>query len=179
VKRIKTRIAPQWDTIELIVPVHFSDVDSMKLVWHGHYLRYCEDAREAYCAARGLSYKTMEDEGCVAPVARLQIEYLAPARMGYHLQVRCGRQPGTEPYLNLVYEIRGPVPAPAPAMAAAASIRASPSPADLAAPRLLCICETIQVFIDLSGQPYLSAPPPVERFFAAIAACERARAGAR
>ena len=178
-KRIRTRIAPHWDTIELIVPVHFSDVDSMKLVWHGHYLRYCEDAREAYCAARGLSYKTMEDEGCVAPVARLQIEYLAPARMGYHLLVRCGRQPGTEPYLNLVYEISGPVRPIAPDGSGSTAVVASPAPADLWPPRLLCVCETVQVFIDVSGQPYLSAPPPVERFFAAIAACEQARAGAR
>jgi len=179
VKRIKTRIAAHWDTIELIVPVHFSDVDSMKLVWHGHYLRYCEDAREAYCAARGLSYKTMEDEGCVAPVARLQIEYLAPARMGYHLTVRCGRQPGTEPYLNLVYEISGPVRPGAPTVGAVASGRASPAPADLVPAKLLCVCETMQVFIDFTGQPYLSAPPPVERFFATIAACEQARASAR
>jgi acyl-CoA thioesterase FadM len=45
VKRIKTRIDPLWDMIELAVPVHFSEVDSMKLVWHGHYLRYCESPR--------------------------------------------------------------------------------------------------------------------------------------
>src|SRR3954465_595193 len=78
VKRIKMRILPTWDAIELAVPVHFSEVDSMKLVWHGHYLRYCESAREAYCRDRGLSYQQMEDGDCVAPVVRAQLEYLAP-----------------------------------------------------------------------------------------------------
>jgi acyl-CoA thioester hydrolase len=158
VKRIKTRILPGWDGIELAVPVHFSEVDSMKLVWHGHYLRYCESAREVYCRERGLSYQQMEDGNCVAPVVRAQLEYLAPARMGQTVSVRCARIPGTEPMLNLFYEIRGP----------AVDGRA----------RLLCIAETVQVFIDLAGQPYLTPPPPVAALFAAIAARERGLGGA-
>lgn len=155
-KRIKSRISPDWDAIEIAVPVHFSEVDSMKLVWHGHYIRYCESAREAYCRERGLSYQQMEDENCIAPVVRVQIEYLAPARMGQTVSVRCAHLPGSEPMLNLFYEIRGPAPAGG------------------GAGKLLCIAETVQVFIDLAGQPYLSSPPPVARMFAAIAARERA-----
>jgi acyl-CoA thioester hydrolase len=152
VKRIKTRIDPKWDSIELAVPVHFSEVDSMKLVWHGHYLRYCESAREVYCRERGLSYQQMEDGNCVAPVVRAQLEYLAPARMGQTVTVRCARVPQTEPMLNLFYEIRGP------------------------SGKLLSIAETVQVFIDLNGQAYLSAPPPVAAMFAIIAERERALA---
>ena len=28
--------------------VRFSEVDSMKIVWHGEYIRYFEDGREAF-----------------------------------------------------------------------------------------------------------------------------------
>ena len=30
------------------VQVRFSEVDSIKMVWHGHYMTYMEDAREAF-----------------------------------------------------------------------------------------------------------------------------------
>jgi acyl-CoA thioester hydrolase len=148
-KRIKERIQTGWDVVEVRIPVHFSEVDSMKLVWHGHYLRYIESGREAYCRERGLSYQQMEDQSCIAPVIRLQIEYLAPARMGQHVDVLCAHIPGTGPTLDLFYELRG------------------------VAGQLLCIAETVQVFVDRSGQPYLTAPPPVERLFAAIVSRER------
>ncbi|MBA2481936.1 MAG: acyl-CoA thioesterase [Planctomycetes bacterium] len=160
-KRIKSRIEPHWDSVEVVLPVHFSEVDSMKLVWHGHYLRYVESAREAYFRDRGLSYQQMEDGDCIAPVVRLQIEYLAPARMGQVITARCAHIPLTGPTFDLFYEVRGPS-------------------ADPQRPgKLLCIAETVQVFIDRSGQPYLSPPPPVEALFADIHARELALAERR
>jgi acyl-CoA thioester hydrolase len=150
-KRIRTRIEPDWDCMTITTPVHFSEVDSMKIVWHGHYLRYCESAREAYCAARGMSYAQMEQVGSVAPLIRCQLEYLKPARQGQVLTVRVAHVPETQPTLTLFYEILGPTG------------------------ELLCVAETVQVFIDLDGVPFLSAPPPVEAFFATIAAERRKR----
>lgn len=152
-KRIRERIEPGWDCLTITTPVHFSEVDSMKIVWHGHYLRYCESAREAYCAARGMSYAQMEQVGSVAPLIRCQLEYLKPARQGQVLTVRVAHVPDTQPTLALFYEILNPVG------------------------DLLCVAETVQVFIDLDGVPFLSAPPPVEAFFAAIEAARRARKG--
>jgi acyl-CoA thioester hydrolase len=147
-KRIRDRIEPDWDCLTITTPVHFSEVDSMKIVWHGHYLRYCESAREAYCAARGMSYAQMEQVGSVAPLIRCQLEYLKPARQGQVLTVRIAHVPDSQPTLTLFYEIYGPTG------------------------ELLCVAETVQVFIDLNGVPFLSAPPPVEAFYANI---ERAR----
>lgn len=150
-KRIRDRIEPDWDCLTITTPVHFSEVDSMKIVWHGHYLRYCESAREAYCAARGMSYAQMEHVGSVAPLIRCQLEYLKPARQGQVLTVRIAHVPESQPTLTLFYEILGP------------------------SGDLLCVAETVQVFIDLNGVPFLSAPPPVEAFFANIDAARRAR----
>jgi acyl-CoA thioester hydrolase len=145
-KRIRERIAPDWDCLTITTQVNFSEVDSMKIVWHGHYLRYCESAREAYCAARGMSYTQMEQVGSVAPIIRCQLEYLKPARQGQLLHVRVAHVPNTRPTLTLFYEIRGP------------------------GGDLLCVAETVQVFVDPQGVPFLSPPPPVESFFAAIEA---------
>ena len=150
--RIKLRIRPEWDRETVSVPVRFNEVDSMKVAWHGHYVAWCEVAREEYLARRGLSYQRMEGDGCVAPVVRMQLEYLAPARSGDVLAVTCAHLPGGEPKLELLYEIRG------------------------RDGRLLCVAESMQAFIDNGGQVYLSAPPPVEELFAAIAAREAALA---
>jgi acyl-CoA thioester hydrolase len=151
-KRIRQRIAPDWDCLEVPAPVHFSEVDSMRVVWHGHYLRYCETAREAYCAARGMSYQEMESVGSVAPVVRCQLEYLRPARAGQVLTVRVAHVPDSQPSLTLFYEILGPTA------------------------ELLCIAETVQVFIDPDGSPFLSPPARVEAFYATIESHRRRQA---
>ena len=40
--------------------VRFSEVDSMKIVWHGNYVHYFEDGREAFGKKyEGLSYLDM------------------------------------------------------------------------------------------------------------------------
>ena len=144
-KRIKTRIEPIWDRHTTCIAVRFHEVDSMKVVWHGHYVAYCETAREAYLAARGLSYQDMERTDCLAPVARMQLEYLRPIRGGQEVYVTCAHIPGGEPKLELFYELRDH------------------------AGTLLSVAESMQVFVDRQGEVYLSAPPPVEALFAAIA----------
>ena len=149
-KRIRERIAPWWDQLGVQVPVNFSEVDSMKIVWHGHYLRYAEAAREIYCAARGMSYQQMEDVGSVAPVVRCQLEFFRPARMGRTVTVTVAHIPDSEPKLDLFYEIRD------------------------ADGTLLCVVETVQVFVDLQGVPFLTPPPPVEHFFNTIRSREAA-----
>jgi acyl-CoA thioester hydrolase len=30
------------------VDIHFYDIDSVKIVWHGNYLKYLENGREAF-----------------------------------------------------------------------------------------------------------------------------------
>ena len=43
--------------------IRFSEVDSMGVVWHGHYAIYFEDAREAFGAKYGLEYLMMYGKG--------------------------------------------------------------------------------------------------------------------
>ena len=36
--------------------IRFSEVDSMNIVWHGSYMMYFEDAREAFGREYGIAY---------------------------------------------------------------------------------------------------------------------------
>lgn len=71
--------------IELVVP--FFDVDSMDVVWHGHYVKYLEVARCALLDAIGHNYTQMKAAGWVWPVIDVQLRYAGPARFGQLLVV--------------------------------------------------------------------------------------------
>lgn len=59
--------------------VRFSEVDSMKIVWHGAYVKYFEDGREAFGREYpGLGYMDIYESGYLAPMVDLQIQYLSP-----------------------------------------------------------------------------------------------------
>ena len=34
--------------VTIKVPVRFSEMDPIRVIWHGNYLKYLEDAREAF-----------------------------------------------------------------------------------------------------------------------------------
>jgi acyl-CoA thioester hydrolase len=71
---------------EMTVP--FFDVDSMEVVWHGHYVKYLEIARCALLDALGHGYVRMKNTGYAWPVIDLQLRYARAARFGQHLVVR-------------------------------------------------------------------------------------------
>lgn len=62
-----------------LTTVRFSEVDSMQVVWHGQYVRYFEDGREAFGREYpGLGYLDFYANGYTAPIVDMQIQYLAP-----------------------------------------------------------------------------------------------------
>ena len=87
-------------------PVRFSEIDSMRRVWHGSFVTYFEDGRESFGRRYpGIGYADMQREGIYAPVYDLHVRYLAPlalndravihttyvykpgARLDYHFRV--------------------------------------------------------------------------------------------
>lgn len=56
-------------------PVKFSEVDSLRVVWHGHYVRYFEDGREAFGRQYQLGYLDMYQHGFAVPLVDLQLNY--------------------------------------------------------------------------------------------------------
>ncbi|WP_085631034.1 thioesterase family protein [Pseudomonas sp. R16(2017)] len=71
---------------EVVVP--FFDVDSMHVVWHGHYVKYLEVARCALLDKIGHNYSQMSDSGYAWPVIDLQLRYVRGAVFGQRLNVR-------------------------------------------------------------------------------------------
>jgi acyl-CoA thioester hydrolase len=72
--------------IELVVP--FFDVDMMDVVWHGHYVKYFEEARCALLDKLGHNYRQMRDAGYAWPVIDLQVRYIRGAQFGQRITVR-------------------------------------------------------------------------------------------
>lgn len=57
------------------VQVRFSEVDSIRMVWHGHYVKYMEDAREAFGRKYGLEYMYIYRQGYLAPLFDIRMRY--------------------------------------------------------------------------------------------------------
>lgn len=75
-------------TVETAVTVPFFDVDSMNVVWHGHYVKYLELARCALLDSIGYGYDAMFASGYAWPVIDLQLRYINPTVFGQRLIVR-------------------------------------------------------------------------------------------
>ncbi|MEA5005747.1 MAG: acyl-CoA thioesterase [Rikenellaceae bacterium] len=65
------------------VKVRFNEVDSLKIVWHGEYVKYMEDGRESFgLDYPGLRYMDIYEAGFTAPVVDLHISYKNPLIYG-------------------------------------------------------------------------------------------------
>jgi acyl-CoA thioester hydrolase len=60
------------------ISVRFSEVDALRIVWHGNYVKYFEDGREAFGAKYGISYLDVMDSGYVTPVVKMSMEFKKP-----------------------------------------------------------------------------------------------------
>jgi acyl-CoA thioester hydrolase len=69
-------------TYRTTVTVRFNEADPLGIVWHGHYLRYFEDGREAFGKAHGISYLDFYHAGLAVPVVSVHCDYKKPLRYG-------------------------------------------------------------------------------------------------
>lgn len=61
--------------------VRFSEVDSLRIVWHGNYLKYFEDGRDAWGAEFGMDFlEIYEKHGLLMPLASSHMDYKYPLR---------------------------------------------------------------------------------------------------
>jgi acyl-CoA thioester hydrolase len=65
---------------EIEIKAPFYDVDSMRIVFHGNYVKYLEDARCALLEKIGYDYEAMEESGYAWPVVGISIKYINPIR---------------------------------------------------------------------------------------------------
>ena len=88
------------------VQVRFSEVDAIRMVWHGNYVRYMEDAREAFGRKYGLEYMTIFNGGCVARMFDVRLRHHSVATVDDILTVKITFRPSRGAKLVFDYEIR-------------------------------------------------------------------------
>ena len=86
--------------------IRFSEVDSMGVVWHGHYAIYFEDAREAFGAKYNLEYLMMYDLGFFEPIVELTFKYKHPLIYGMKPEITITYRPCDAAKIIFDYEIR-------------------------------------------------------------------------
>ncbi len=59
----------------------------MGIVWHGHYLKYFEDGREAFGREHKLGYMDIYDQGYMAPVVNVNCSFKKYVKYGQTLVI--------------------------------------------------------------------------------------------
>ncbi|OQW96448.1 MAG: hypothetical protein BWK77_04635 [Verrucomicrobia bacterium A1] len=85
--------------------VGFNEVDLMRIVWHGRYAVYFEDASAELRRQCGLSYKDFFDANLQAPIVQLHIEYVRPLQLDEEFEVRASMIWTEAARLNTEYEV--------------------------------------------------------------------------
>jgi acyl-CoA thioester hydrolase len=117
--------------------VRFHEVDSMNIVWHGHYVVYFEAGRRAFGCRYGIDYPVFVAHGVAAPVVNLWLDFKQPARMGDELTITTRLLKPAAAKTEFVYEIhRGR--------------------------QLLVTGGTVQVFTKPDGELLLAPPPFIQ-----------------
>jgi len=68
--------------------VAFHDIDVVGVMWHGHYLKYLENARWALMDRIGFGFAAMRESGYAWPIVEMHVKYVHAAKLGDQLRVR-------------------------------------------------------------------------------------------
>ena len=89
--------------VELLV--RFNEADPLGIVWHGHYIRYFEDGREAFGNKHGLGYLEVYKHGFIIPVVSVHCDFKKSLRYGDKLIVETEYMPDEAAKLRFNYTI--------------------------------------------------------------------------
>ncbi len=118
------------------IKVRFSEVDSMQIVWHGEYIKYFEDGREAFGREYlGLGYMDFYSSGYLTPIVDLHVEYKRSLKCNEVAVVETRYIPSDAAKIIFEYIIR----------------RQSDN-------EVVATGRTVQVFIDTAGELILTPP---------------------
>lgn len=73
------------DRIEVLV--RFNEADPLGIVWHGHYIRYFEDGREAFGNKYGIGYLDFYRKNIIIPVVNIDCSYKRSLKYGEKVAV--------------------------------------------------------------------------------------------
>ena len=91
------------DTTEILV--RFIEADPLGIVWHGHYIRYFEDGREAFGNMHGIGYLEVYKLGFVIPVVSVQCDFKRSLRYGDRVIVETKYIPTEAAKMKFTYRL--------------------------------------------------------------------------
>ncbi len=116
------------------VRVRFNETDPLGIVWHGHYIVYFEDGREAFGRNFGISYLDVQEAGYVTPIVKSTCEHFLPLKYGETFLIETTFVSTESAKMIFKYELFNE------------------------ANQLVCSGETIQVFLDSENNLQLYNP---------------------
>ena len=87
------------------VLVRFNEADPLGIVWHGHYIRYFEDGREAFGNMHGLGYLEVYKLGFVIPVVSVHCDFKKSLRYGDRVIVETKYIPTEAAKMKFTYRL--------------------------------------------------------------------------
>ena len=68
---------------ETEIAIRFNEVDALGIVWHGNYIKYFEDGREAFGEKFNLNFQQVYiNEGFVTPIVTVECNYKQSLKYG-------------------------------------------------------------------------------------------------
>ena len=120
--------------------VRFNETDPLGIVWHGNYITYFEDGREAFGRHFGISYLDIKKSGFVTPIIKSVCEHKFPLKYGDICRIETIFENTLAAKMIYKFKIFNQDE------------------------KLVCIGETIQVFLDNEGDLMLTLPPFFEEW---------------
>lgn len=116
------------------IRVRFTETDPLGIVWHGNYIQYFEDGREAFGREHDISYLEQKANGYTSPIVKSSCEHKLPLRYGDVAIIKTTFINSAAAKMIFRYKIYDP------------------------SGNLACIGETIQVFLNEDGELSLTNP---------------------
>lgn len=127
-------------TVTHEIRVRFNETDPLGIVWHGYYITYFEDGREAFGRQHGISYLDVFDSGFTTPIVKSICEHKLSLRYGDVARIETtivDTQAAKMIFRYKIFDSKN---------------------------EIACTGETIQVFLDKEGELMLTNPPFYEEW---------------
>ena len=97
--------APRLRVEPYIRMAQYYETDQMRIIHHGSYIHWMEEARVDVMEKIGFGYKKMESMGVYCPVLSVGIEYKSMVRFGDRVRIECRITGYTGLQLTMLYEM--------------------------------------------------------------------------
>lgn len=127
-------------TVSHEIRIRFNETDPLGIVWHGNYITYFEDGREAFGRTHGISYLDVMESGFSTPIVQSSCKHKLSLKYGDVARIETTLIDSPAAKLVFHYTIFD------------------------ANNEVACTGETVQVFLDKKGELQLSNPPFFEQW---------------